>query len=761
MSDFLLRRWPILLLLLLPLVPLHRMFAGEVVGPFGQIASMAPWSQPAPASSWDILQADGVLQFYAWRDMVFQGWRSFDPPFWNPYSLMGTPLLANSQSGALYPLHILAGLLHLPTGLAINLLAWIHLSMAGLGVYALCRQLGAGRHGAVFAGGSLVLSTFLLAWLPLASVGTTCAWIPWALFFAARCFDKEARLGPSMAGLAGSIGLMVLGGHLQFAFYGIGGVVVLCAVLAVQALADRTLTWRAPAACAAGAALGMMLAAPQLMPVLEYSKFSHRQAPATAQGYEGYVRNALAPWELPGLVFPSLMGFPGERSPAFEDDVLPAFWPAFVRPGAAFAESAWGVGPLLLGLLALLRRDRLRRAAAPLVLAGFALLMAMGTPLNAVFYFGVPGWSATGSPGRVIVLLVVALAVLAGILWPGTDEPEPEKDSQSLLKPGLIGIGAAALGGIVLLSAMQGGLNSWAPGMQPGVLASKQLVAGLPLALVSAALAAAALVLCLRRLPAWGLAAGLASQAALGTALFVPFGVPPFAAPSEPAGQGGQAQFERTAYINPDWGFLQTPKAVMPPNTAAAQRLMEAGGYDSLLHRDTVALLNEINGQDSAPQTNGNIMHIKPGASAAKLADAGATKVVFREGSEGPMLDVEPLGETTDNGLVTMTLPGAGLVEGGRLLRAGFSSLVVEPSGQETTIKVRRMDGWSGPAPLKQEGPWLAFQAPPGASQVELRYEPPGLRTGLGLFAAALLAVLAALLFRSKIGAGSSENPPA
>ncbi|MFX9069623.1 hypothetical protein ABTN30_20170, partial [Acinetobacter baumannii] len=87
----------------------------------------------------DVLQADGVLQFYVWRDMVFDAWGKGQIPAWNSYQLAGTPLLANSQSAAFYPPHILMGLLHVPTAMAMTLLAWFHLFWAGLGCYFLSR----------------------------------------------------------------------------------------------------------------------------------------------------------------------------------------------------------------------------------------------------------------------------------------------------------------------------------------------------------------------------------------------------------------------------------------------------------------------------------------------------------------------------------------------------------------------------------------------------------------------------------------------
>jgi hypothetical protein len=87
---------------------------GEAIGPWDSIRSMAPWNGPPSAKPWNVLQADAVLQFAPWRHMVFGAWSHGELPLCNPYQLMGTPLLANSQSAGFYPPHILMGLLRVP-----------------------------------------------------------------------------------------------------------------------------------------------------------------------------------------------------------------------------------------------------------------------------------------------------------------------------------------------------------------------------------------------------------------------------------------------------------------------------------------------------------------------------------------------------------------------------------------------------------------------------------------------------------------------
>jgi hypothetical protein len=68
---------------------------------------------------------------------------------------------------------------------------------------------------------------------------------------------------------------------------------------------------------------------------------------------------------------------------------------------------------------------------------------------------------------------------------------------------------------------------------------------------------------------------------------------------------------ERVAVVNTQWSLYEPPPARMPPNTAAIYRLPEVGGYDSLLPRHAKRFLDLLNGQDSAPPENGNMLFVK------------------------------------------------------------------------------------------------------------------------------------------------------
>lgn len=727
------RFWPVLFLALLPLAPLWRcVFLGEAIGPFDQIRQMAPWNGPKPTQPWDVLQADGVLQFYPWRDMVFKAWSHGQAPLWNPYELAGTPLLANSQSAPLYPPHVIMGALHAPTPLAMTLLAWFHLFWAGLGTYWLARRLGATKEGAAIAGASFELSAFMIAWTALPSVISTVAWIPWLLAgIKVLCSATGPRTRTSAGAFlvtALSIGMMFLAGHLQFAAYGC----MAAAFLALWTLfaGGFKSTWKAGLQCVLAVVVGVALAAPQLLPVLNYGQYSHRKNTPTADGYTAYISNAIRPFEFANLTDAYTLGSP--RTPIqVGPQTIGAYWPAIERQGANLAESAITLGPLILGLLVLIpwRKREIWGVAA---IGGVALLLALGTLLNWPLYFLVPGWSATGSPGRIVVVFILAACVLAGVALAAQDEPLPKSRRLIALSTPL-GVslicllfsraGASAQTSELAAAAFAA---ATAPVLLGGVIGSLgiALVVFPPLAKYRPALATFPLVL------AWlGYAGDL-----------IPSGQPIEVQPA--------TSFDRVAYVNKDWSLNVATLAIAPPNTAYLLGEHEIGGYDSLIHRDTQLLLKDIDGADPPPPANGNMMFVKPTADIHKLADAGVVSVLARN---------------SDGGVVRTPTGGAGRVVSpvgqGEIVEETFSKLVVHATGPgRLVVRDRNMPGWLAKLDGRHvpiEGSlWREIDLPAGDHTVEFNYVPPGLMAGLGAAFLGWIGVLLGMIWWRK-------SPPA
>lgn len=774
---FLRRHWPWLLLVLFPLLPLGKaVFTGQAIGPFDQIRHMAPWNGPEPGRPFDVLQADGALQFFPWRDMVFEAWSRGELPLWNPFQLAGTPLLANSQSAGFYPPHILMGLLHVPTPIAMALLAWFHLAWAALGVMALSRRLGASREGAAVAGVLFSGSAFMIAWTVLPSVISTCAWIPWALAAIYGLFERDENRGQirSAALLAFSIAMMLLAGHLQFAFYGLLAAGLLLVARATGEMfgqssgADTPKTATKPLVPlflgVAGMLLGAGLAAPQILPVLEYSKFSHRRNVPSEEGYQAYVAGGIAPFELVGLVYPTATGLPSEFAP--DAKPLGAYWPALVKQGANFAEGAIGIGPVaLFGLIVLPWRRASKRLWIPIAGLGlFALLMALGTFVNKPFYFLIPGWSSTGSPGRIGVLFVMGACALAGVgLWRG--EPNPKTDR-------LGGFAVLAISALTILAAFQVA-GSFAPrfeGMDPALIGKLGAAASSRLALgIVGALSLCMLIGFLLEQKRKGALMSAFSVGFPAVAFGATFsglwgGLIPVGAPLDKNVLAGQehAPAGRAAFVNEPWELVVAAPALMPPNTASLLRIPDLAGYDSLLHRDTQLFLADVNGQDSAPPANGNIQFVKPSADPQKLGEAGVT-VVYSQRPVFEKLTPQVIGE----GLLRYSIPSSGRTTViGRAESKPFPPAKVEDGFDHQTVtefgpgllvvKDRLIPGWNAlidgkPVEWDTSHPWKTpdgrevnlwrqVSLPPGEHKVEFRYDPPGMRTGFLLFLPCLVA---------------------
>lgn len=610
----------VFLFLLAPLIVLWpAIFLGQTLGPWDEIRSLAPWSQPAPNRAFDILQLDAALQFYPWRDLVFEAWRQGHFPLWNPYVLMGNPLAGNSQSGAFYPPHILLGVAGVPTGLGITLLAWFHLALAGLGVTALGLRLGGHPTLARLGGLSFALSAFFLAWASLGSVISTVAWIPWIGFGLALLSTAEDRADQArgIGWVAWSTGMLLLAGHLQFVLYG-----ALFGIVLTVGFAVRSRKVLPAVQAATGAALGITISWPQLQMVLPMLALSHRRSAPSEAGWNAYAGSALQWWEWASLPLPDLLGSPARMAgEAFAP--LSTYWPAMVKPGANIAESAVAVGPFILGMAILHLRMRTPFSGILATVGILGVLLATASPLARLMYFGMPGWSASGSPGRAAVLVVLALCLLAAS---GQVPKQPLVSGQPPLKQP---VGQALLGTFVvviiaLLSVrlFAPALSSAYPGLDPTTLAeyirsSISPISGVTFAVVALFMVAHGILKAGERWPQWVTGAALLSL--VPNLLLSPMRMGTVPEVSR------ATEIQRVATTGQRLDLLQWTPGSALPNLNVLSRTMEVGGYDSLIPRSTVEALRTANGRDPAPPVNGNMMWIWPEASDDALASLGVT----------------------------------------------------------------------------------------------------------------------------------------
>ena len=303
-------------------------------------------------------------------------------PIWNAALGLGSNEMADSQFGFFYPPNLLFALL--PTALAMDVLAWLHVALAAGAVFLLCVRCGLSAPSAAvgcvaFACGAAL--SYLANWTTMLA---TFAWCPVALLAARRLADAP-QLGTALA-LALVLALQLLAGYLQFSLY----TMLLLPLFAwpaarpVRPVLVRSLGWIALAAL-----LGVALAAIGVFPALAAVAGSVRErANIPAWFYEvAPVRLASYP---PGLAAPAL----DARIPVFVGVLAPLL--------ALGGVTARGLAP------------RLRVPALVLLVAALVLSLGTQTPIFPLLW-RLPIAHLLTHPHKWVFFFALALALLAAV----------------------------------------------------------------------------------------------------------------------------------------------------------------------------------------------------------------------------------------------------------------------------------------------------------------------------------------------------------
>lgn len=215
--------------------------------------------------------ADAAQQFVPWLQLARRELAAGRLPLWNPYQDGGVPLLGNAQSALASPLIWPALLLGVERGWNLTLLLRVLVAAGGAFLW-LC-DLGRSRGAASLGAVSFGLSGAFVAWLehPHTLVAAAAPWVLWA----AQRVARRPRPG-AVATLTAAVWLAAVGGHpetLLLVALGAGGWIL------------ATTGWRGLGRTVPPALLGMGLAAPVLLPFLEY--LVHSEAWASGEGRHG------------------------------------------------------------------------------------------------------------------------------------------------------------------------------------------------------------------------------------------------------------------------------------------------------------------------------------------------------------------------------------------------------------------------------------------------------------------------------------------
>ena len=396
------KRWSLFIVhcsfILFPLLLLWRpLFAGEAF----------QWGTP-------------LLQFVPWQRMAAEMWRGGHLPLWNPLVGCGAPLAANYQTAAFYPLNALY--LLLPAEIALTWTTVLHLALAGWGMYRWGRAVGLDRFAALIGALALEGSGFLVARVALfPSMAFAFPWIG-VWLWRGETLVQRRRLSDSLwLGLV--LGLGLLAGHAQTAFYGGALLAAYLLFRTVQEARRETRDWRwLLGHCSlfvVSLFIGVTLAAIQLLPTAELMLQSQR---ATGVDYDFAMTNSLWPWRLITFLAPDFFGNPGRGAywgfgTYWEDAGYVGLLPLLLAAGLAFR-------------VVFRRRQSANRESGEVEMVVFwaigavvALVLALGqnTPVFPFLFRYVPTFDLFQAPARWLAVTTVALAALAALAaqhWP-------------------------------------------------------------------------------------------------------------------------------------------------------------------------------------------------------------------------------------------------------------------------------------------------------------------------------------------------------
>jgi hypothetical protein len=330
--------------------------------------------------------------------------RKGELPYWNPYLNCGQPLLENPNQLFFYPYTLF--MILLPIDFAYPFFYVVHVALAGIGTYLLCRRWGQSRQAAFFAGFVFAFSGPLLSLGNLYNHAACAAWMPWALLATDRAV-QGARAPRSwiLLSLVFSLQFLAAEPFTQIATVG------LCFAYALYLKGTpHPLISRANLRILAGFVLSgcfmLALCAVQFLPSVGFLANSHR-------GAQGMLFRETANWSFHPLLLMEML-VPGFYGPALTS---PTTWNTIADDGNSpyFISVFVGFVPLFFALSGwALGRDRRRNFVGGSAITILLLSFGHFTPLFSLAYLLVPVLCLVRFPVKLLVPFVMLVALLAG-----------------------------------------------------------------------------------------------------------------------------------------------------------------------------------------------------------------------------------------------------------------------------------------------------------------------------------------------------------
>lgn len=336
-------------------------------------------------------------------------------PTWNPYQALGFPVFADPLYGVFYPpnwLYLLVG-----PGWVASMFNWqcfLHMAWGAAGIAWLARRLRLSPLATTLAALAWALSGYTTAQWTSGLLLLADAWVPWAAVGHVALLDSLRRGGGhwrrGLVKAALPTVFAVLLGELFLAMIGAGFALVFAALVhTVERREDATLPRARPAwlgAAVVAVAVAFACGAIVVLPARALLGGSERAGGLPRDIAE---RCSLHPLRVAEFVAPQSMGdaygdYPGASVVGEAKlDGLPLSYSVYL-----------GASVVALALAALGRGRRLALALALLALAALVLAFGRYTPVFGVVRRVLPPLSYMRYPEKLTVLVIAAVALLAG-----------------------------------------------------------------------------------------------------------------------------------------------------------------------------------------------------------------------------------------------------------------------------------------------------------------------------------------------------------
>ncbi|HKW12066.1 MAG TPA: hypothetical protein VJO33_16890 [Gemmatimonadaceae bacterium] len=322
-------------------------------------------------------------------------------PQWNPYIFGGLPYIAAMHGDIFYPTAWLRWIM--PVDLAITWGMAVHFILAGWFTYVFVRALGIGWSGAVLAAVSYELTGIIASQMSPGHDGKLFVSALTPLSFWILVLAIRERKSWAYGVFAIVVGLTVLGHYNMSYFLLIAlGLWTLYLTFWDDARPRDVSPWIPLCGAFAAVVVGIGITSLQIIPFLDYIKYSPRAEGGPDTGWAFATSYAFPPRELFTVLLPQLNG------------ILDHYWG---QNPIKFHTEYMGALPLMLAGVALGDQTKRRLVLAMSVCAILFLLFAFGgySPLYKLLFGVMPYLSKIRAMGMVFFLTAFPICVLAAI----------------------------------------------------------------------------------------------------------------------------------------------------------------------------------------------------------------------------------------------------------------------------------------------------------------------------------------------------------